>query len=109
MRWHLNWCGQIDMIIKVNDLEYDFSLRKIPPYYKHGDKPEWDRTGATSHLMPQYTFDDTAAIDWIHENNIKYKIVYLIEDVGTNFRRIKFEDEDQAMAFKLMGFAIGDT
>lgn len=107
MLWLSSWCGQIDMIVKVGDMTYDFSLKKVPSLYRHGDRPDWDNTGATAHLMDQFVYADQHVIDWIHENKMEYDR-HFIKDVGQHFYRITFKEETDAIAFKLMNFAHGE-
>lgn len=66
---------------------------------QYGHEPEWDNSGAVSHLMPVLEMTNKEEYAWLFNNDIPYEVVAI--DHGRKVKHIRFTDIEDAMAFKL--------
>lgn len=87
-------------IKQINDLTFEFYIIYHKPMYEWSEKPEWDKVGAVSHLLPTYSYVNSDAIRWLKDNNINFTVdVDLQKRKSTVF--VKISSIEEALAFKL--------
>ena len=85
------------MIKQITDTIFSFTYAQHQPAARYGDDPYLDSLGATQHLSPTYSMDDKEEYQWITDNDMPYTI----ETRVLLIKHVIFENEEDAMAFKL--------
>lgn len=89
----------VKQIIQLTDQVFLFPFIIHTPMYQYGDQPEWDNSGAVSHLMPTYEITNKEEYSWIIDNKMPYEIVAI--NHGRKLKHFRFKNKEDAMAFKL--------